>query len=122
MAIHKLTPRKVATASPGKYEDGGGLRLVVSENGARKWVLRYTIGSKRREMGLGSYPDIGLADARDRAAENRKQAKDGIDPIQAKPKGPGQIPTFTSCAARYILVHRSGWRNDKHARQWVSRP
>ena len=40
MAIHKLTPRKVAAAGPGKYEDGGGLRLVVSTNGAKKWVLR----------------------------------------------------------------------------------
>jgi hypothetical protein len=54
MAIHKLSPRKVATARPGKYEDGGGLRLVVSHSLARKWVLRFTIGGKRREMGLGS--------------------------------------------------------------------
>ena len=43
MVIHKLTPRKVATAGPGKYEDGGGLRLVVSNRGAKKWVLRITI-------------------------------------------------------------------------------
>ncbi len=43
MAIHKLTPRKVATAGPGKYEDGGGLRLVASNTGAKKWVLRFTI-------------------------------------------------------------------------------
>lgn len=40
MAIHKLSPRKVEIASTGKYEDGGGLRLVVSRTGARKWVLR----------------------------------------------------------------------------------
>ena len=64
MAIHKLTPRKVASAGPGKYEDGGGLRLVVSKSGAKSWVLRFAIDGRRREMGLGSFPDIGLAATR----------------------------------------------------------
>ena len=72
MTIHKLTSRKVATAGPGKYEDGGGLRVVVSATGAKKWVLRFTINGKRREMGLGSFPDVGLADARSKATEYRK--------------------------------------------------
>lgn len=56
--------RKVATARPGKYEEGYGLRLVVSKSGAKKWVLRYTLHGRRREIGLGSYPSVGLADAR----------------------------------------------------------
>ncbi len=43
MPIHKLSPHKVATAGPGKYEDGSGLRLVVSPSGSRKWVFRFTI-------------------------------------------------------------------------------
>ena len=119
MAIHKLTPRKVATAGPGKYEDGGGLRLVVSATGAKKWVLRFTINGKRREMGLGSFPDVGLAEARDKAAEYRKQAKNGIDPIEARQIGAEETPTFTTCAARYIRAHRRGWKSTKHARQWV---
>ena len=68
MPIHKLSPRKVATAGPGKYEDGGGLRLVVSPSGARKWVFRFTINGRRREMGLGSFPDVSLAEAREKAA------------------------------------------------------
>lgn len=120
MAIHKLTPRKVSTAGPGKYEDGGGLRLVVSDAGAKKWVLRFTIDGRRREMGLGSYPDVGLAEAREKATEYRKQAKAGVDPIEARQIEPEEIPTFTSCAARYIQAHRRGWKNTKHARQWVS--
>ena len=119
MAIHKLTPRKVATASPGKYEDGGGLRLVVSPSGARKWVLRFTIDRKRREMGLGSFPDVGLADARDKASKYRKQAQVGADPIDARQSEPEAVPTFTTCAARYIRAHRRGWKNAKHAQQWV---
>ena len=119
MAIHRLTPRKAVTAPPGKYEDGGGLRLVVSKTGARKWVLRFTIAGKRREMGLGSLPDVGLAEARNKASEARKFAKDGLDPIEARQAEPSKTPTFTSCAARYIRAHRHGWKNAKHARQWV---
>ncbi|TDX28389.1 integrase [Modicisalibacter xianhensis] len=122
MAIHKLSPRKVVTAGPGKHEDGGGLRLVVSGGGAKKWVLRFTMKSKRREMGLGSFPDIGLADARRKAEHYRRLAKDGTDPIQARDAEQQEIstPTFTTCAARYIQSHRRSWRNAKHARQWVT--
>ncbi|MGE6780548.1 tyrosine-type recombinase/integrase [Vreelandella titanicae] len=122
MAIHKLSPRKVATAEPGKHEDGGGLRLVVSEGGAKKWVLRFTLRSKRREMGLGSFPDTGLAEARRKAENYRKLAKEGTDPIHARELETQQqaTPTFTNCAARYIQSHRRSWRNAKHARQWVS--
>ena len=120
MALHKLSPRKVETAKEGRYEDGGGLRLIVSASGSKRWVLRFTVMGKRREMGLGSYPDIKLADARKKAAECRAMAQDGIDPIAARQAEMQKIPTFTSCAARYIRAHRRGWRNSKHARQWVS--
>jgi integrase len=119
MAIHKLNPRKVMSASPGKYEDGGGLRLVVSDAGARKWVLRFTINGKRREMGLGSFPDIELGEARSKASNCRILAKEGIDPIEARRAEPEAIPTFSTCAANYIRAHRKGWKNAKHARQWV---
>lgn len=120
MAIHRLTPRKVAMSAAGKYEDGGGLRLVVSNAGSRKWVLRYTLNGKRREMGLGSYPDVGLAVARTKASEYRQQASEKIDPIEARRVELEAIPTFTSCAAHFIRSHRRGWKNAKHARQWVS--
>lgn len=120
MAIHKLSARKVESAPPGKYEDGGGLRLVVSKSGARKWVLRYTLKGKRREMGLGSFPDVGLGDARSKAAEYRGMASHGTDPITSRRVEPTKIPTFTSCAAQYIRAHRRSWKNAKHARQWVS--
>jgi len=80
--------RKVATAGPGKHEDGGGLRLVVSRTGARKWMLRFTLHGKRREMGLGSFANVGLAEARERTAEYRKQVKRGL--VQGK----GERPTI----------------------------
>ncbi|MFK7954470.1 MAG: tyrosine-type recombinase/integrase [Lysobacterales bacterium] len=120
MAIHKLNARKVATAGRGKYEDGGGLRLVVSRNRARRWVLRFTIAGRRREMGLGSFPDIGLAEVRDVASKHRRQVRNGIDPIEVHRREAGITPTFTSCAAQYIRAHRRGWQNIKHARQWVT--
>ena len=120
MAIHKLSVRKVATASPGKYEDGYGLRLVVSKSGAKKWVLRFTLHGRRREMGLGSYPSVGLADARTSALKRRRLVAKAVDPIEARRIEAKRIPVFTACAARYIRGHRHGWQNTKHARQWVS--
>lgn len=120
MAIHKLSARKVETASPGKHEDGGGLRLVVSGAGAKKWVLRYSVKGKRREMGLGSYPDIDLAQARQKAIKYRNMASNGSDPIEVRKIEEIKVPTFTQCAAQYIQAHRRGWKNYKHSRQWVS--
>ncbi len=120
MAIHKLSVRKVATAGLGKYEDGYGLRLVVSKSGAKKWVLRFTLHAKRREMGLGSYPSVGLADARTSALKCRRLVAKGVDPIEVRRMEAKRIPVFTSCAAHYIRGHRHGWQNTKHARQWVS--
>ncbi|WP_373086112.1 tyrosine-type recombinase/integrase [Sneathiella sp.] len=93
---------------------------MVSKAGSRKWVLRYTLNGKRREMGLGSYPDVGLAGARTKASEYRQQIVEKIDPIAARRVELEAIPTFTSCAARFIRSHRHGWKNAKHARQWVS--
>ena len=120
MAIHKLTPRKVLNAGPGKYEDGAGLRLVVSNSGSRRWVLRYTLNGSRREMGLGSFLEVGLAEARTKAVGCRKQASQGLDPIESRLVEPLKTPTFTTCAAQFIRAHRRGWKNAKHARQWVS--
>ncbi|MEW8474899.1 MAG: integrase arm-type DNA-binding domain-containing protein [Candidatus Thiodiazotropha endolucinida] len=120
MAIHKLSPAKVKNARPGKYDDGGGLKLVVSNAGAKKWVLRFTINGKRREMGLGSYPDVKLGEARNDASDYRKLVTKGVDPIEARRIEKVEIPTFTTCAALYIRAHRRSWKNAKHARQWVS--
>jgi len=123
MSKGKLTARTVATAGPGKHEDGAGLRLVVSKSGSRRWVFRFRLNGRSREMGLGSFPAVSLADARNLAAECWKQTKAGIDPIDARAEAEAateEMPTFTNCAARHIRAHRRGWSNQKHARQWVS--
>ncbi|MCU7890268.1 MAG: Arm DNA-binding domain-containing protein, partial [Candidatus Thiodiazotropha sp. (ex Ustalcina ferruginea)] len=63
MPIHKLGKTKVERAKPGKHEDGGGLILVVSLKRKKNWRLRLSINNKRREMGLGSMPDVDLDEA-----------------------------------------------------------
>ncbi|MBL3703376.1 DUF4102 domain-containing protein [Sulfitobacter sp. BDSS02] len=113
-----LNARKVETAGPGRHGDGRGLFLYVKPTGARSWVLRYQVQGRRRDLGLGPYPDISLAMARDRAAEARRLIAVGEDPInkkqQAKPK------TFREAAHELIDSKRPGWKNAKHAAQWTA--
>src|SRR5918996_3209692 len=79
--MKSLTDRAVKTAPPGRHGDGTvkGLMLVVRDTGARGWVLRYQIGGRRRDMGLGPYPEVALADAREEALEKRRLIRKGID-------------------------------------------
>ena len=80
----KLSGIEVAKAkAPAVLHDGGGLYLRVSPTGAKSWVFRIQLSGKRRDMGLGPYPDISLAEARAKAAEHRKQRHEGIDPLDA---------------------------------------
>lgn len=83
--LGKLSDLEVSRATgPTILYDGGGLALRVSETGAKSWVLRYQLNGKRRDMGLGPFPDVSLADARRRAAGHRNQRLDGIDPLEQK--------------------------------------
>lgn len=113
-----LSARKVETAPPGRHGDGRGLFLYVKPTGARSWVLRYQVSGRRRDLGLGAYPAVSLAMARDRAADARRLIAEGQDPItkkhQAKPK------TFREAALELIESRRPGWKNAKHAAQWTS--
>lgn len=114
----KLSARKVETAGVGRHGDGRGLFLYVKPTGARSWVLRYQVQGRRHDLGLGAYPDVTLAMARQKATEARRMILDGDDPIakrrQARPK------TFRDAALELIESKRSGWKNAKHAAQWTS--
>jgi integrase len=124
----KLTAIGVQRAKgPAVLHDGAGLYLRVAPSGAKAWVFRYQLGGKRRDMGIGSYPTISLADARQRAAEHRRQRHDGIDPLDArKTRRQAQLVaaargrTFRECAVEYMASHRAGWRSAKHIDQWES--
>jgi integrase len=115
----KLTARKVETAKPGKYSDGGNLYLIVSETGARKWVLRFTWRGRAKEMGLGSATSVPLADAREKAASARRKIAQGVNPIEAR-KRDGGIPTFGEMADDVRETLSTGFRNEKHKAQWKS--
>lgn len=72
-------------------------------------------------MSLGTYPEISLATARDRALEARRSIRDGKDPIAVRATQRGmEGHTFESVATEYIAAHRAGWRNPKHAEQWTA--
>jgi Arm DNA-binding domain len=115
----KLTTRKVETAKPGKYSDGGNLYLIVSETGSRKWVLRFTWRGGAKEMGLGSAASVPLADAREKAARARRQIAQGLNPIDER-KRDGGIPTFGEIADDVREALSAGFRNEKHKAQWKS--
>lgn len=124
--VGRLSARGAATlAKPGRHADGGGLYLVVDKSQARRWVFLYRFAGKRREMGLGSFNAIGLAKARELAAQARESVALGIDPVQAKnaAKAPAPVvakPTFGEVATRYLEAQAPAWKNAKHRAQWPS--
>lgn len=127
--VEKLKALSVARLSkkPGLYNDGAGLCLRVTPPSACSWVLRYMLDGKAREMGLGRYPDISLAEARLIAAEARKLKATGIDPIAnreaVRTKGrleKAKSVTFRYCAEGYIAARKDSWKNAKHADQWAA--
>ncbi len=104
--------------------DGGGLYLQVGRNRAC-WVFRYRSGGRLREMGLGPFHTVGLAEARRRAAAQRLLRLDGKDPIetrraarQAARVEAAKAMTFKQCAERYIAAHKTGWRSPKSLKAW----
>ena len=113
--------------SPGLHAVGGvaGLALQVTDRGARSWILRAMVGGKRRDMGLGGYPDVTLAGAKEAARAARAKIKDGVDPVEdAKAKRSALYAqraaamTFSEAAKAYIAVKEAEWKNAKHGDQW----
>lgn len=115
--------------TPGLHPVGGvaGLCLQVTPNGARSWILRATMGGKRRDKGLGGFPDVTLAGARDAARAVRALIAAGIDPIAEGRAARSALQaamavawTFDQCADAYIADKSPEWSNAKHAAQWTS--
>ena len=112
---------------PGRHPDGNGLYLYVATKGSKSWVQRIVINGRRRDIGLGSYPTISLARAREKVHANRVAVADGQDPVKEKrearkaARSPAPfIPTFAEAAAKVIELRRPTWSNPKHAAQWQS--
>jgi integrase len=106
-------------AAPGRYGDGNGLYLVVDPSGAKRWVLRTVVQGKRRDIGLGGLRLVSLAEARAKALEYRRLARDGGNPVEAKRRAKA-VPTFADAARSTLEQHRGGWKNEKHASAWIN--
>ena len=120
-----LEAKNVST--PGRHGDGDGLYLNVAPSGRKSWVQRIVVRGRRRDIGLGPYPSVSLAQARDIAHGNRAAVALGRDPVAEKRKvreasrrSTPSTPTFAEAAARVIALHRPTWSNSKHAAQWRS--
>ena len=122
----------------GRHAVGGvdGLHLRIVD-GSRAWVLRVAVGKKvddqgkvkihRRDIGLGSFPEVSLSEAREKARELKKKIRDGIDPLQEKQERLNALKiqkhrakTFRECAEVVIAKKTLELKNQKHIGQWSS--
>lgn len=128
---HKLTPLGVknlkAEAKNKWYIDGGGLYLYVKSTGSKSWAFRYMLHGKDNWLGLGPYPEVTLAEARELAATNRKSIRAGIDVAGQKQTASATVRaerakavTFDWCAKKYIEAHSPKWANAKSVQQWTN--
>lgn len=116
-ALSAVFVRQVS--NPGKYADGHGLYLLVQPNGSKQWIQRLTIRGKRTDMGLGGAAYITLAEAREAALTNKRLARAGGDPLQAKREAQAVL-TFEEASRKVHEIHKPTWRNAKHAAQFIS--
>ena len=120
----KLKAIGIEKLAAGIHGDGGGLYLNVEESGSRNWILRTMVCGKRREIGLGGFPTVGLAQARQDAAELRSKARNGVDILAERRQGKeaqahqNSIPTFETVA---IEVHAQRSKNfdSVHSHNWI---
>lgn len=125
--MSKLTPAFVKQVSePGSYQDGRGLFLKVGSDGAKRWVFRFQLNGRRRDMGIGAFPAVSLRDARLSADQQRLQISKGIDPLEERDKQREddqakrrRATLFRAAAEAYIKTHRESW-SEKHASQWAN--
>ncbi len=117
----KLSAANVRSAlDPGRYSDGDGLYLLVSESGSRRWELRSQRNGRRRDIGLGPLTSVSLADAGTAAAELRRKIAQGIDPVAERKQEKLMIPTFRAAARLVHEERKTAWKNGNHQVQWLS--
>ena len=129
----KLTSKTVESlvraGIPGKTNDGEGLYFQISKAGASSWIFRYKLEGKSREMGLGPYPAVTLAEARQLAAAQRKVLAAGADPLaardaereakrEAERQAQARRITFETLAVEYQAAHGASW-SEKWRKGWL---
>jgi integrase len=119
--INRLNTLKLRSlAEPGLHADGNGLYLSVSKTGSRSWTLIYRRNGKRTELGLGPFPAVSLAQARERAQEAASLRAQGVDPKRQwkSQRSEDQDTSFGTVATDLITDRKAGWKNAKHIQQW----
>ncbi|MFD0860115.1 tyrosine-type recombinase/integrase [Roseovarius aquimarinus] len=118
---HPGTGRNVTFAVGGV----SGLLMQITPNGGRTWLLKTTVGNKRREIGLGGFPDVTLAQARERAREAKHQIRQGIDPIEERRAAKAALTTaqrrglsFAEAVDKCLAAKLEAFKNPKHRDQW----
>lgn len=121
--------------APGMHFVGGVAGLLLQIKSAAglnptlssSWILRVRIGAQRRHIGLGGYPQVSLADARQEAKKQLSLIKEGIDPIVKRKTDRSRLiaesskaRTFKQCAEEYIATHNKTYSSKKHAQQWIN--
>jgi hypothetical protein len=107
-------------SAPGKHADGGGLYLQVTKhpvagNLRKSWIVRYRAATgKLREMGIGSFEDVSLANAREKAERIRHEVREGNDAVEVRAEAKQEAirshaaaMTFAQCAEAYLNAHQS---------------
>lgn len=116
-------------SEPGTHAVGrvAGLALQVTPTGTRSWILRVTVGGRRREIGLGAYPAVSLKDAHAKAQAKKDEIAAGVDPVMARKETASRLRashaldiTFKQAATRFIKAKSPEWKNAKHADQWTN--
>lgn len=121
----KLTKKLVENLGAGRHGDGNGLYLVVDPSGARRWIVRVVVkGQKnkkgaplRTDFGLGGADIVPLNQARERALEYRRMAKQGMNPRFSARQ---DVPTFEEVAQQVHIDRMPTWKNAKHGQQWIN--
>lgn len=117
------------TSRNATFAVGGvsGLMLQITPNGGRTWLLRVAVGGRRREIGLGAFPDVTLAQARERAREAKDQIRRGIDPIEERKAARAALSaarhrglTFAEATDKYLAAKLDAFKNAKHRQQWLN--
>ncbi|MDO6458818.1 integrase arm-type DNA-binding domain-containing protein [Celeribacter halophilus] len=123
-ATNRLSAKGIASAVAGKHPDGAGLWFHKRNDGGAQWFLRFTINGKRREMGLGAYPAVSLAEARRRAEDARSKVRDNIDPIREREKQRRQnarnLHLFEDIAKDAFEARKKSLKGNGVAGRWFS--
>ena len=128
-SMNKLSARFVETnKKPGLSNDGHGLYLKTQKTGAKSWIFRYAspVTHRKRDMGLGTYPVVSLAQARQETLKLRLLLGQGLDPIRARDEERAayrqehETPDFAAFATEHHAEIKDQWKNKKHAQQWIN--